>query len=378
MDTKIISKNKKINLKHQSETPDGCKDPQLSVIAWSIPTMLTQFSLAEKHPVMLPEDFKAYSSIQVKNHFSSCGNLPRKFKVKCFFPEVFRNLREKFSFDEELYRKCFKLEFLNYLPQKYNKKFFVSSDKSMVIKVISNDQFEVFQSYIQTYHKHIIENRGETILTHYIGLYMVKIDSKKTYYLAMLNIFSKNNHCKLKFLVKSKLIGKKPKLNSKTERFIKDVNIIKDLLEIKLAGDSSLLITRIESALEFFYENNIDEFRLCIGWYKPNFVPDSKLLKEYIMDSDGEVSSDAITDEEEEESVENSKVKESFIKNFQFNGRDGQVYFIGFEDIFKNAAVLKKGQYRNSTEISSNSQKIENIAFRDYVNNLIKIYSSSI
>ncbi|KAK6635093.1 Phosphatidylinositol 5-phosphate 4-kinase type-2 alpha [Polyplax serrata] len=98
-------KKKHFRVKHQKVKLFRANEPILSVFMWGVNHTINELSHVTIPVMLLPDDFRAFSKLKVDNHLFNKENMPSHFKVKEYCPLVFRNLRERFSIDDQEYKE---------------------------------------------------------------------------------------------------------------------------------------------------------------------------------------------------------------------------------------------------------------------------------
>jgi len=167
------------------------KEPLISVFMWGINHTIRELSCMQKPVMLLPNDFKAFTKIKVRNHLFNEINMPTLYKVKEYSPIVFQNIRERFSVDP--------LEYLDSLTSKEplpeaetkepgSSRLFISHDNKFVIKIVDSEAVAEIHVILPQYHQYIVETHGKTLLPQFLGLYRVTVEVTETYLLVMCNV----------------------------------------------------------------------------------------------------------------------------------------------------------------------------------------------
>uniref|UniRef100_A0A7N6F7P3 Phosphatidylinositol 5-phosphate 4-kinase type-2 alpha n=1 Tax=Anabas testudineus TaxID=64144 RepID=A0A7N6F7P3_ANATE len=186
------TKTKKKHFVAQKVKLFRASDPLLSVLMWGVNHSINELSHVQIPIMLMPDDFKAYSKIKVDNHLFNKENMPSHFKFKEYCPLVFRNLRERFSIDDQ--------DFLNSLTRsspmnseaqgRSGARFHTSFDKRYVIKTISSEDVAEMHNILKKYHQFIVECHGNTLLPQFLGMYRLTVDGDETYMIVTRNVFS--------------------------------------------------------------------------------------------------------------------------------------------------------------------------------------------
>uniref|UniRef100_A0A8C2L500 Phosphatidylinositol 5-phosphate 4-kinase type-2 alpha n=1 Tax=Cyprinus carpio TaxID=7962 RepID=A0A8C2L500_CYPCA len=144
-------------------------------------------------PVMLmPDDFKANSKIKVDNHLFNKENMPSHFKFKEYCPLVFRNLRERFSIDDQEYQNSLtrRAPIPSDAQGRSGSRFHTSYNRRYVIKIITSEDLAEMHNILKKYHQYIVECHGNTLLPQFLGMYRLTVDGDETYMTVTRNVFS--------------------------------------------------------------------------------------------------------------------------------------------------------------------------------------------
>ena len=75
------------------------KDPMISIFMWSINFAMNELACVRPPVLLMPKDFKAFTKTKIENAYFN-SDLPTKFKIKHYCPNVFRNIRDNFGVTE--------------------------------------------------------------------------------------------------------------------------------------------------------------------------------------------------------------------------------------------------------------------------------------
>ena len=139
---------------------------------WGVNHTVKELAHVNIPVILMPDDFRSYSKIKIDNHAFNKENLPSHFKVKEYCPLVFRNLRERFSIDDNDYLKSLTQSPVGMdSPGRSGAKFYSSQDKMYVIKTLTSEEVEQMHSLLKHYHPFVVERHGRTLLPQYLGMY---------------------------------------------------------------------------------------------------------------------------------------------------------------------------------------------------------------
>ncbi|TRY53825.1 hypothetical protein DNTS_002785 [Danionella cerebrum] len=173
------TKTKKKHFVSQKVKLFRASDPLLSVLMWGVNHSINELSHIQIPVMLMPDDFKANSKIKVDNHLFNKENMPSHFKFKEYCPLVFRNLRERFSIDDQEYQNSItrRAPIPSDAQGRSGARFHTSYNKRYVIKIITSEDY-------------IVECHGNTLLPQFLGMYRLTVDGDETYMIVTRNVFS--------------------------------------------------------------------------------------------------------------------------------------------------------------------------------------------
>ncbi|KAI5092185.1 phosphatidylinositol 5-phosphate 4-kinase type-2 alpha, partial [Silurus meridionalis] len=186
------TKTKKKHFVAQKVKLFRASDPLLSVLMWGVNHSINELSHVQIPIMLMPDDFKAYSKIKVDNHLFNKENMPSHFKFKEYCPLVFRNLRERFSIDDQDFQNSLtrSAPLVSEAQGRSGARFHTSYDKRYVIKTISSEDVAEMHNILKKYHQFIVECHGTTLLPQFLGMYRITVDGDETYMIVTRNVFS--------------------------------------------------------------------------------------------------------------------------------------------------------------------------------------------
>uniref|UniRef100_A0A3Q1IRV3 Phosphatidylinositol 5-phosphate 4-kinase type-2 alpha n=1 Tax=Anabas testudineus TaxID=64144 RepID=A0A3Q1IRV3_ANATE len=236
------TKTKKKHFVAQKVKLFRASDPLLSVLMWGVNHSINELSHVQIPIMLMPDDFKAYSKIKVDNHLFNKENMPSHFKFKEYCPLVFRNLRERFSIDDQ--------DFLNSLTRsspmnseaqgRSGARFHTSFDKRYVIKTISSEDVAEMHNILKKYHQFIVECHGNTLLPQFLGMYRLTVDGDETYMIVTRNVFSHRLSVYKKYDLKGSTVAREASDKEKAKELptYKDNDFINDGQKIYIDGEN--------------------------------------------------------------------------------------------------------------------------------------------
>jgi len=243
-------------------------DPVLAVVQWGVSFMMHEVASVGDKPLLLDEDFKSSSKIQVQNHLYNNQTLPSKYKVKEYSPLVFRDLRKRFKEEPEDYGTSICDGALDDIePRRGSSTIYYTSDLRLVLKTLSKEDVAHFHNIFNAYYKYVVECNSETLLPHYLGMYRITVHEKDTYFVVMKNIISAGLEIHRLYDLKGSTVER----NASEKELQKDVPVLKDndftsnQEKIKLGPDKDkvmAIVTRDIKALEAW---NAMDYALCVA-----------------------------------------------------------------------------------------------------------------
>uniref|UniRef100_A0A8C9VMF8 Phosphatidylinositol 5-phosphate 4-kinase type-2 alpha n=1 Tax=Scleropages formosus TaxID=113540 RepID=A0A8C9VMF8_SCLFO len=236
------TKTKKKHFVAQKVKLFRASDPLLSVLMWGVNHSINELSHIQIPIMLMPDDFKAYSKIKVDNHLFNKENMPSHFKFKEYCPLVFRNLRERFSIDDQ--------DFQNSLTRsapipsdaqgRSGARFHTSYDKRYVIKIITSEDVAEMHNILKKYHQFIVECHGNTLLPQFLGMYRLTVDGDETYMIVTRNVFSHRLSVYKKYDLKGSTVAREASDKEKTKELptYKDNDFINDGQKIYIDEDN--------------------------------------------------------------------------------------------------------------------------------------------
>jgi len=245
-------------------------EPLYSVLMWGINHSISELNHVNLPVMLMPDDFKAFTKIRVDNHMFNKDNMPSHFKFKEYCPVVFRNLRERFGVDEEVYLNSL----TKYCPAEAQplgrggmRKLF-SYDSRFFIRCIQTEHVAEMHRVLKEYHQYIVERHAKTLLPQYLGMYRVTINDSETYVVVMRNIFSPRLPIQRKYDLKGSTVARQAseKERAKDLPTFKDNDFLNDGQLIRVGPEKrEQLMAMIQSDTEFLASLNLMDYSLLVG-----------------------------------------------------------------------------------------------------------------
>ncbi|KAI6649686.1 Phosphatidylinositol 5-phosphate 4-kinase type-2 beta-like [Oopsacas minuta] len=245
-------------------------DPFISVFTWGITYSCTQLMTVQQPPMLLDQDFRAFSKIQIENKYYNKENLPGHFKFKEYCPLVFRNIRERFGVDE--------IEYMNTLtslppvpltsPGRSGANFYRTHDGRFILKSHTSDEIALVHQILPNYHLHIVACECKTLLPHYLGMYRITVDNRESYWLVMRNIFSVQLATHRKYDLKGSTVDRvaSPKERLKTNPTLKDLDFLSDYDKLNVSKEAKVyLLSTLKEDVNFLASQNLMDYSMLIG-----------------------------------------------------------------------------------------------------------------
>ncbi|EEB19468.1 Phosphatidylinositol-4-phosphate 5-kinase type-2 alpha, putative [Pediculus humanus corporis] len=263
-------KKKHFRVKHQKVKLFRANEPILSVFMWGVNHTINELSHVTIPVMLLPDDFRAFSKLKVDNHLFNKENMPSHFKVKEYCPLVFRNLRERFSIDDQEYKESMTRSQPNSMdsPGKSGARFYQSYDRLFILKTMTSEEVERMHSFLKHYHPYIVERHGKTLLPQYLGMYRLTVDGVEHYLVAMRNVFSNHLAIHRKFDLKGSTVDREASEKEKEKDLptLKDNDFVKEGLKIHI-GDSAKekLLETLTADVGFLSKLHLMDYSLLLG-----------------------------------------------------------------------------------------------------------------
>ena len=265
-----FSKSKRRGVYYPKKRVYRTNDPFVSVFTWGISYSCTQLMTVQQPPMLLDQDFRAFSKIQIENKYYNKENLPGHFKFKEYCPLVFRNIRERFGIDE--------IEYMNTIttlppvsltsPGRSGANFYRSDDGRFILKSHTSDEIALLHQILPNYHLHIVACECKTLLPHYIGMYRITVDNKESYWIVMRNVFSVQLPTHRKYDLKGSTVDRvaSPKERLKTNPTLKDLDFLVDYDKLNVSSAAKdYLMGILKEDVDFLVSQNLMDYSMLIG-----------------------------------------------------------------------------------------------------------------
>ncbi|XP_072343551.1 phosphatidylinositol 5-phosphate 4-kinase type-2 beta isoform X3 [Scyliorhinus torazame] len=264
------TKTKKKHFVAQKVKLFRASEPLLSVLMWGVNHTINELSHVQIPVMLMPDDFKAYSKIKVDNHLFNKENLPSRFKFKEYCPMVFRNLRERFSIDDQDYQNSVTRSApLNSDAQnRMGARFLTTYDKRFVIKTITSEDVAEMHNILKKYHQYIVECHGNTLLPQFLGMYRLTVDGVETYMTVTRNVFSHRLTVHRKYDLKGSTVSREASGKEKAKDLptLKDNDFLNEGQRIQIGDENKkMFLDKLKRDVEFLAQLKIMDYSLLVG-----------------------------------------------------------------------------------------------------------------
>ena len=262
------TKTKRFKVKHPKRKLFRCNDPLLSVFMWGVNHTVRELQHIHVPVMLMPDDFRSFSKITIKNHAYNKENLPSNFKVKEYCPLVFRNLRERFGIDDRDFLKSLTMPPRPINPLRGGANYYLSADRLYVIKTLSTEEVEEMHHFLKQYHPYIVDRHAKTLLPQYLALYRLTVDSVESYMVVIRNVFSAHLKVHKKYDLKGSRVDREAsdKAREKSCPTLKDNDFLADGVKISIGEEGKeALMETLGADVDFLSKLNITGYSLLVG-----------------------------------------------------------------------------------------------------------------
>ncbi|XP_073682086.1 phosphatidylinositol 5-phosphate 4-kinase type-2 alpha isoform X2 [Garra rufa] len=264
------TKTKKKHFVSQKVKLFRASDPLLSVLMWGVNHSINELSHIQIPVMLMPDDFKANSKIKVDNHLFNKENMPSHFKFKEYCPLVFRNLRERFSIDDQEYQNSLtrRAPIPSDAQGRSGARFHTSYNKRYVIKIITSEDVAEMHNILKKYHQYIVECHGNTLLPQFLGMYRLTVDGDETYMIVTRNVFSHRLPVYKKYDLKGSTVAREASDKEKTKELptYKDNDFINDGQKIFIDDENKkMFLEKLKNDVEFLAQLKLMDYSLLVG-----------------------------------------------------------------------------------------------------------------
>lgn len=262
------TKTKRFKVKHPKRKLFRCNDPLLGVFMWGVNHTVRELQHINVPVMLMPDDFRSFSKITIKNHAYNKENLPSNFKVKEYCPLVFRNLRERFGINDSDFLKSLTVPPRPINPLRGGANYYLSADRLYVIKTLSTEEVEEMHHFLKQYHPYIVDRHAKTLLPQYLALYRLTVDNMESYMVVIRNVFSAHLKVHKKYDLKGSRVDREAsdKEREKTCPTLKDNDFLADGVKISIGEEGKeALMETLGADVEFLSKLNIIGYSLLLG-----------------------------------------------------------------------------------------------------------------
>nr|CAB3264890.1 phosphatidylinositol 5-phosphate 4-kinase type-2 alpha [Phallusia mammillata] len=294
-------KQRKKHFKKQKQKLFRANEPFISVFMWGVNHTVKELTHMKMPLMLMPDDFKSYSKVKIDNHIFNKENLPSHFKVKEYCPVVFRRLREIFKIDDKEYTNsiCVTQPIRVEDRGRSVARFLHSYDHKFVIKTLTSEDIAEMHGFLPKYHQYLVENKCETLLPQYLGMYRLTLNGGEHYLMVMRNVFSATFKAHKKYDLKGSTVQREASDKEKKKVFptFKDNDFVKDNMKIYLDTEHrESFLAKLKTDVEFLASLKLMDYSLLVG------VHDCDRADKYtdeLQDGDGNGFLDGSPGEEE-------------------------------------------------------------------------------
>uniref|UniRef100_A0A673FNA6 Phosphatidylinositol 5-phosphate 4-kinase type-2 alpha n=1 Tax=Sinocyclocheilus rhinocerous TaxID=307959 RepID=A0A673FNA6_9TELE len=283
------TKTKKKHFVSQKVKLFRASDPLLSVLMWGVNHSINELSHIQIPVMLMPDDFKANSKIKVDNHLFNKENMPSHFKFKEYCPLVFRNLRERFSIDDQEYQNSLtrRAPIPSDAQGRSGARFHTSHNKRYVIKIITSEDVAEMHNILKKYHQYIVECHGNTLLPQFLGMYRLTVDGDETYMIVTRNVFSHRLPVYKKYDLKGSTVAREASDKEKTKELptYKDNDFINDGQKIYIDEENKkMFLEKLKNDVETMNASCLIPWKMCFQFLESE---DNDAGEEEGTESDG-------------------------------------------------------------------------------------------
>ncbi|ORX77935.1 SAICAR synthase-like protein [Anaeromyces robustus] len=228
--------------------------------------------------VLSPADFKYCEKLRI----DSSGKILRQgekcdFEFKDYAPNVFKKIRELSNIDASNYIRSISDKFMLLelsSPGKSGSFFYFSPDYRYLIKTVHYNEHRHFFKVLDKYYKYLEANPNTLIMSIY-GLYRLKADGHKMYFIVMQNVYPPNKDMHRMYDLKGSSFGRFVPLPSEEKNYartiFKDVNWTNENRHLILGPDKrKLLLEQLEKDSKFLQTMGVMDYSLLVGIHLRN------------------------------------------------------------------------------------------------------------
>lgn len=330
-------KKKHFKPKHQKSKLFRANEPLLSVFMWGINHTVNELNHVNIPVMLMPDDFRAFTKVRVNNHLYQKDIMPSHFKIKEYCPLVFRNLRERFSIDDQDYLRSL----TKFQPNAVGRqtKFYSTYDNQLILKTLSSDEVENMHHLLKEYHPYIVERYGQTLLPQYLGMYRLTVEGQVTYIVVMRNIFSSRLPIHKKYDLKGSNTDREASEEERGKDLpcFKDNDFIRDGVKLYLESDNyEKLFKTLDADTAFLVRENLIDYSLCLG------IHDCSKFQQEMSEMNSPRSTSSNDDDEDMSGEPVAEPTSTGVIHSSAAPSGRQIYFMGLVDVLTQFGLRKR------------------------------------
>ncbi|GLE02810.1 hypothetical protein PINS_up011674 [Pythium insidiosum] len=208
-----------------------------------------------------------------KRTFPPNSKLQHPFKFKDYSPDIFRQIRRRFSIDSADYMVtlCGQFNFIEFMSNsKSGQFFFYSHDGRFMIKTQTKEESKFLRRILPHYYKFVMENPN-TLITRFYGMHRVKMHHirRKMHFIIMASVFDTPLEIHARFDLKGSTVGRRAKPEERASRgVLKDMDLIDSGFRLQMGAERrAMLLVQLRKDVEFLKRMKIMDYSLLIGIY---------------------------------------------------------------------------------------------------------------
>ncbi|KAG4091011.1 SAICAR synthase-like protein [Neocallimastix lanati (nom. inval.)] len=232
----------------------------------------------KKSTEITPEDFKYTEKLKIDSSGKILGEGEKyDFEFKDYAPKVFKKIREFSNINSEDYIKSISDKFMLLelsSPGKSGSFFYFSPDYRYLIKTVHYNEHRHLFKVLDKYYKYLEANPNSLIMSIY-GLYRLKADGHKMYFIVMQNVYPPNKDMHRMYDLKGSTRGRFVPLPSKEKNYartiFKDINWTDENRHLILGPKKrKLLLDQLEKDSKFLQSMGVMDYSLLVGIHQRN------------------------------------------------------------------------------------------------------------
>jgi len=223
------------------------------------------------------EDFKYTEKLKIDSSGKILQGEKYDFEFKDYAPKVFKKIREFSNINSEDYIKSISDKFMLLelsSPGKSGSFFYFSPDYRYLIKTVHYNEHRHFFKVLDKYYNYLEANPNSLIMSIY-GLYRLKADGHKMYFIVMQNVYPPNKDMHRMYDLKGSTRGRyvQPPTEEKNyaRTIFKDINWTDENRHLILGPEKrKLLLDQLEKDAKFLQTMGVMDYSLLVGIHLRN------------------------------------------------------------------------------------------------------------